>query len=321
MTISTVTPITEIPKRSEAVSEDAYSAAVETLMEQTLPGLTQELAVSIPQLNTDIALVNTQAVQVADDTELAGQYAGIAEQSYESAIAGDFGPLSGASTTSMAITGALTTRTFTANAGKNWWIGQAVDVRSSASPLNAMIGEVTAYNRTTGAMTILVLEAQGSGTFADWLILPAGSRTARLPHWTQIGQPVSAAGASSIVLTGFPDIYGDLLIHAQGISTAVTQNAQFSLSENGVNYTNSLNYLDGTASAINSEYGAITICNYRASSGIGQSVALDLAGQATRYIGFGGDNFVWRCGGPVTHIRMSLGSTTFDAGTFTVYAR
>lgn len=210
MPLPTITPITEIPSRSTAPNEDVYAAQVETLLEQELPGLTTELAAFGPAFNADVATVGVQAAQVASDTLVATSAAEAAQESWESAIAGDFGLISGASTTSLAI--GIGTKTLTANTGKNWWKGQAIDIRSAASPVNAMIGEVMSYNRTTGALVVQVFEVQGTGTFASWVILPAGSRGYVGRGFTLLSTPPLTAATVSIVIADVPQIYEDLRI-------------------------------------------------------------------------------------------------------------
>jgi hypothetical protein len=47
-------------------------------------------------------------------------------------------------------------------------------IASTASPTNFMTGEVTAYNSSTGALTVNVTNTSGSGTLAAWTISQAG---------------------------------------------------------------------------------------------------------------------------------------------------
>lgn len=82
----------------------------------------------------------------------------------------------GTSTTSMTVgTG---TQTFTTQASKGFAIGQYVRITSDADVANYMLGTVTAYNSTTGAMSVSVSTVGGSGTVAAWSItvstLPSG---------------------------------------------------------------------------------------------------------------------------------------------------
>lgn len=89
----------------------------------------------------------------------------------------------GTSTTSVAI--ATGSKSFTTQAGKNFQIGQSVRAAYTTTPANYMDGQVTAYNSTTGAITILVSAIGGTGTFALWTISLAVS-----------------GGGSNVTLTG-----------------------------------------------------------------------------------------------------------------------
>jgi len=71
-------------------------------------------------------------------------------------------------------------KSFTASTGRNWQIGQGVRVAYTTTPTNYMDGQVTAYNSTTGALTVNVTSVGGAGTQAAWTISPtvaAGSVT------------------------------------------------------------------------------------------------------------------------------------------------
>ncbi|WP_340265402.1 tail fiber domain-containing protein [Sphingobium mellinum] len=61
-------------------------------------------------------------------------------------------------------------KSFTASTGSLLQVGQWVIVASTASPSNYMIGQVTAYNSGTGALTVNVTATAGSGTIASWRI-------------------------------------------------------------------------------------------------------------------------------------------------------
>jgi hypothetical protein len=73
------------------------------------------------------------------------------------------------STTSQTIvnTGSLT---FTIQTGKAYAVGQFVILASSASPLNYMVGQITAHNSDTGSMTVNVTTSSGSGNYNAWII-------------------------------------------------------------------------------------------------------------------------------------------------------
>lgn len=83
-------------------------------------------------------------------------------------------------TSSTSVTIGTGSKSFTASTGRNWQIGQGVRVAYTTTPSNYMDGQVTAYNSTTGALTVNVTATGGAGTQAAWTISPtvaAGSVT------------------------------------------------------------------------------------------------------------------------------------------------
>jgi hypothetical protein len=81
--------------------------------------------------------------------------------------------MSGTSLTSNSIgTGS---KSFTTQAGLAFFAGSNVTVASDANPaVNYMVGTVTSYNITTGALVINSASYAGSGTHSDWDISIAG---------------------------------------------------------------------------------------------------------------------------------------------------
>ena len=75
----------------------------------------------------------------------------------------------GTSTTSLAIT-ASGTVTLTAQTGKGFAAGQFVVISVTADPAVQMGGTVTAYDYTTGALSVSVSQSAGSGTYAAWTV-------------------------------------------------------------------------------------------------------------------------------------------------------
>lgn len=61
---------------------------------------------------------------------------------------------------------------------KKWVLGQYVSLTRTADVSVSMRGTVTAYNAATGALTVLVNESAGTGTYAGWTIALAGSYAA-----------------------------------------------------------------------------------------------------------------------------------------------
>lgn len=88
------------------------------------------------------------------------------------AAAMNFNDSNGTSSTSTLIS--VASKTFTASTGKSWQLGMTLRIASTASPTNFMTGEVTAYNSSTGSLTVNVTNISGSGTLAAWTISQAG---------------------------------------------------------------------------------------------------------------------------------------------------
>ena len=80
-----------------------------------------------------------------------------------------FGSYSATSTTTNTIgTG---TKTFTIETGKGFVAGQAIMITSNSNPTALyMIGQVVAYDINTGALSVNVNSASGSGTLNDWTL-------------------------------------------------------------------------------------------------------------------------------------------------------
>lgn len=75
---------------------------------------------------------------------------------------------SATSTTTM--TGSIAVKSFTlAQTGKAYSLGQTVNIADSTVTV-VMSGIITAYNSTTGAMSVNVSTLLGSGTFSSWVI-------------------------------------------------------------------------------------------------------------------------------------------------------
>jgi hypothetical protein len=72
------------------------------------------------------------------------------------------------STSSVAIgTGS---KSFTTQTNKGYFVGMALKIVVTADVTKYMIGAVTAYNSSTGALTVNVTSTNGSGTFSAWSI-------------------------------------------------------------------------------------------------------------------------------------------------------
>lgn len=79
-----------------------------------------------------------------------------------------FTATNGTSTTSLAIT--TGSKSLTTQASKAWSVGAYVYLTYSSDVTKLMVGQVTAYNNSTGALTVNVTTTMGSGTYASWSI-------------------------------------------------------------------------------------------------------------------------------------------------------
>lgn len=76
------------------------------------------------------------------------------------------------STTSLAIgTGA---KSLTVQAGKSFLQGHYIVLASQGTASQSMLGQVTSYNSSTGALVVNVTNTIGAGTYADWVAYTAG---------------------------------------------------------------------------------------------------------------------------------------------------
>ena len=79
------------------------------------------------------------------------------------------------SSTSMTI-GAVSQSFMLQQTGKAFAVGQWVNLTDSTNPsVNWMAGAITAFNSSTGAMTVNVVNVSGSGTLASWVVAQAAA--------------------------------------------------------------------------------------------------------------------------------------------------
>jgi hypothetical protein len=125
-----------------------------------------------PAANDDSTTFNTRAFAFLDAFPTLQSEINAWAAALPSAITGtDF---SATSTTSLTIgTGS---QSLTVQTGKQFQIGQPVRIAYTTTPANYMDGQVTAYNSSTGAMTVNVTAVGGAGTQASWTIslVPGG---------------------------------------------------------------------------------------------------------------------------------------------------
>jgi hypothetical protein len=99
-------------------------------------------------------------------------------------------------TSSSTIAAGLSTKSFTLNeTGKAYSLGQTVNVADS-TVATVMVGTITAFNSTTGAMTINVTNLLGSGTFSSWIISVGAASGGVATSLATSGSPVIINAAS-----------------------------------------------------------------------------------------------------------------------------
>ena len=132
---------------------------------QTLATETHTNAISANEAATT---ATTQAGIATTQAGIATTQAGIATTAAASAI--NSPATNATSSTSLTIGNGV--KTFTIQTGKDFAVGQTVVLASSATPLNQMVGIVTAHNKLTGAMEVTVQSDMfgGSGTYSDWVV-------------------------------------------------------------------------------------------------------------------------------------------------------
>lgn len=140
------------------------------------------------------------------------------------------GGLTGTSTTSLSTS--VGSKTLTVQTNRSFVTGAFVSIADSAEPTTrVMYGPVTAYSKTTGALTVDVQSVTGSGTNADWTVslsgpigpLPAkatGNDLRAATNDAKFLTPKSVADAAALVaLTDAATIAFDL---AAGTNFSVT---------------------------------------------------------------------------------------------------
>jgi microcystin-dependent protein len=98
--------------------------------------------------------------------------------------------------------GSITFGAQSSMAGKAWATGAFLYAVSAATVANLMVGQITAYNATTGALTLNVVRVQGAGTFSAWVLGLAPIDTGNAP----IESPVFTG---SVVLPALTTSIGD----------------------------------------------------------------------------------------------------------------
>lgn len=90
-------------------------------------------------------------------------------------------------------------KTLTVDPGKGYVPGMDVAIASAATPTNRMIGTVTAYNVTTGAMSVTVTVSVGSGSASAWSVSVTTAGDSFVVSGGPLGTPSSGNLANCLV--------------------------------------------------------------------------------------------------------------------------
>lgn len=141
-----------------------------------------------------------------------------------------------AATSTTSLTISVAGKPFTTQTNLAYTVGARVRLSRASDVTKYMEGTVTAYNTGTGAMTVNVLSAVGSGTFTDWNLNIAGDPGAA--DFITVRKFLYNAVAGQIVFSN-ADSFGRTLAYTPGFITVVV---------NGVVLTqNDFTATDGTS--------------------------------------------------------------------------
>ncbi len=130
-------------------------------------------ATSATNAASSASAASTSATNAATSATAAASSATAAATS----AANIMGGVTGTSTTSLSV--GLGSKTFTTQTSKAFVVGMSVNVARTSDPANQlMVGTVTAYDPSTGSMTVSVTSSVGSGTYTDWTVSLGGAPAA-----------------------------------------------------------------------------------------------------------------------------------------------
>ncbi len=203
-------PTTEDPENFDARGDDFLGE---------MPGVASDMEALASNVHGNAHASYLNAGESVAAAEAANQSAGAAATSATNAgnaaaqaassAAGSLG-LTGTSSTSNTI--GAGSKSFTSQQGKTWAGTQTVKIARTADATIWMIGTVSSYNPSTGALVVSVAsgDVSGAGTFSDWTITPAGPRGPTGAGFTggnlstaiNNAAPATVASAATIDLAG-----------------------------------------------------------------------------------------------------------------------
>ena len=307
--MTTITALPTPPARTQApatfsANADAFLAALPTFATQT-NAVAGEINANTTTASTAATTATTQAGIATTQATNAGNSASSATASALTAV--NAPGTAGTATDSLTI--ATGNQSLTIQTGKSLVIGMSMVVASTASPTNWMIGTVTSYNSSTGALVISVTGTSGSGTFSAWTVSLSAPQSASVNYPGQtFACVVNASGALPLpalpatpvlidvydvatsgtqVLTGLSGIMalGSLL----GLNIGSGGAMKFATSTGGLTTFSKTNNYYG-ATAINGDYHRLTDTNFPLGTWLPPS-----GGTVTQEVGISSDlGAVWR---------------------------
>lgn len=184
MTAPTITPLPPAPSRGTD-SPQQFSDKGDALL-GALPGM-------VTQTNVAVAFVNDATETIETLVESAG--------------------FTTTSSTSLSVT--TGSKTLTVQANRSYVVGTLLLIARTADPAVQMLAQVTAYNPTTGALSVAVSDVFGSGTYSDWTISLSGPR----------GLP----GEAGLTIAGIVAEAGDTITAAELNDALIADNLNWKL--------------------------------------------------------------------------------------------
>ena len=169
-----------------------------------------------------------------------------------------------------------------AQTGKNFVVGQYVQVVSTASPANYMVGAVTAFDSGTGAMTVNVTSSAnvgGSGTYTSWTVVPSSP----LPPngMSLVATLTPTNGASSVSATGLQSCRQFVVVSIEVGESGTNNLSVVASSNNGSTYSSGFSFTNsGTCNGVAEIYATDTAGKKLFSSGTGTVSVQEVPGAA-----------------------------------------
>jgi hypothetical protein len=161
------------PSPARTQTQTAFDAAVAALI-AALPTMISQFNTDIGTSNSNTASAAASAIATAADAISTAANAAIASASAASSVMSPTTNATSVTSNSIPTSGLPTAKSFTTQTGKNFAANMTLEITSTASPTNYMIGKITSYNSGTGALVMSITYSAGSGTFADWTINLSG---------------------------------------------------------------------------------------------------------------------------------------------------